>query len=153
MPARFDLTYVDRDGSKKTPVVIHRAILGSIDRFIAYYLEEKRGVLPLWVSPVQISILPVNNEYHLDYAKKVEEILRNMDIRVELDSRDEKLGYRMRESQMKKVPISLVLGNSERDEETVTIRFFGKEDKKTMKLDEFISYVKGKIDNREYDLD
>lgn len=153
LPARFDLTYVDRDGSKKTPVVIHRAILGSIDRFIAYYLEEKRGVLPLWVSPVQISILPVNNEYHLDYAKKVEEILRNMDIRVELDSRDEKLGYRMRESQMKKVPISLVLGNSERDEETVTIRFFGKEDKKTMKLDEFISYVKGKIDNREYDLD
>ena len=150
---RFDLTYVDRDGSKKTPVVIHRAILGSIDRFIAYYLEEKRGVLPLWVSPVQISILPVNNEYHLDYAKKVEEILRNMDIRVELDSRDEKLGYRMRESQMKKVPISLVLGNSERDEETVTIRFFGKEDKKTMKLDEFISYVKEKIDNREYDLD
>ena len=111
LPARFDLTYVDRDGSKKTPVVIHRAILGSIDRFIAYYLEEKRGVLPLWVSPVQISILPVNNEYHLDYAKKVEEILRNMDIRVELDSRDEKLGYRMRESQMKKVPISLVLGN------------------------------------------
>lgn len=153
LPARFDLTYVDRDGSKKTPVVIHRAILGSIDRFIAYYLEEKRGVLPLWVSPVQISILPVNNEYHLDYAKKVEEILRNMDIRVELDSRDEKLGYRMRESQMKKVPISLVLGNSERDDETVTIRFFGKEDKKTMKLDEFISYVKGKIDNREYDLD
>lgn len=153
LPARFDLTYVDRDGSKKTPVVIHRAILGSIDRFIAYYLEEKRGVLPLWVSPVQISILPVNNEYHLDYAKKVEEILRNIDIRVELDSRDEKLGYRMRESQMKKVPISLVLGNSERDEETVTIRFFGKEDKKTMKLDEFISYVKEKIDNREYDLD
>jgi len=153
LPARFDLTYVDRDGSKKTPVVIHRAILGSIDRFIAYYLEEKRGVLPLWVSPVQISILPVNNEYHLDYAKKVEEILRNMDIRVELDSRDEKLGYRMRESQMKKVPISLVLGNSERDEETVTIRFFGKEDKKTMKLDEFISYVKVKIYNREYDLD
>ena len=153
LPARFDLTYVDRDGSKKTPVVIHRAILGSIDRFIAYYLEEKRGVLPLWVSPVQISILPVNNEYHLDYVKKVEEILRNMDIRVELDSRDEKLGYRMRESQMKKVPISLVLGNSERDEETVTIRFFGKEDKKTMKLDEFISYVKEKIDNREYDLD
>lgn len=153
LPARFDLTYVDRDGSKKTPVVIHRAILGSIDRFIAYYLEEKRGVLPLWVSPVQISILPVNNEYHLDYAKKVEEILRNMDIRVELDSRDEKLGYRMRESQMKKVPISLVLGNSERDEETVTIRFFGSEDKKTMKLDEFVSYIKGKRDNREYNLD
>ncbi len=153
LPRRFDLTYVDRDGSKKTPVVIHRAILGSIDRFIAYYLEEKRGVLPLWVSPVQVSILPVNNEYHLEYAKKVEDALRNIDIRVELDSRDEKLGYRMRESQMKKVPISLVLGNQERDEETVTIRFFGSEDKKTMKLDEFISYIKEKRDNREYSLD
>lgn len=153
LPRRFDLTYVDRDGSKKTPVVIHRAILGSIDRFIAYYLEEKRGILPLWVSPVQVSILPVNNEYHLDYAKKVEDALRNIDIRVELDSRDEKLGYRMRESQMKKVPISLVLGNQERDEETVTIRFFGSEDKKTMKLDEFVSYVKEKRDNKEYNLD
>lgn len=153
LPARFDLTYVDRDGSKKTPVVIHRAMLGSIDRFIAYYLEEKRGILPLWVSPVQVSILPVNNEYHLEYAKRVEEILRKNDIRVELDSREEKLGYRMRESQMKKVPISLVLGNSERDEETVTIRFFGSEDKKTMKLDEFVSYIKGKRDNREYNLD
>ncbi len=153
LPRRFDLTYVDRDGSRKTPVVIHRAILGSIDRFIAYYLEEKRGILPLWVSPVQVSILPVNNEYHLEYAKRVEEILRKNDIRVELDSREEKLGYRMRESQMKKVPISLVLGNSERDEETVTIRFFGSEDKKTMKLDEFVSYIKGKRDNREYNLD
>lgn len=153
LPSRFDLTYVDRDGSKKTPVVIHRAILGSIDRFIAYYLEEKRGILPLWVSPVQVSILPVNNEYHLEYAKKVEAALLAEDIRVELDSRDEKLGYRMRESQMKKVPISLVLGNSERDEETVTIRFFGSEDKKTMKLDEFISYIKEKRDNREYNLD
>lgn len=153
LPRRFDLTYVDRDGSRKTPVVIHRAILGSIDRFIAYYLEEKRGILPLWVSPVQVSILPVNNEYHLEYAKRVEEILRKNDIRVELDSREEKLGYRMRESQMKKVPISLVLGNSERDEETVTMRFFGSEDKKTMKLDEFVSYIKGKRDNREYNLD
>lgn len=153
LPSRFDLTYVDRDGSKKTPVVIHRAILGSIDRFIAYYLEEKRGILPLWVSPVQVSILPVNNEYHLEYAKKVEAALLAEDIRVELDSRDEKLGYRMRESQMKKVPISLVLGNQERDEETVTIRFFGSEDKKTMKLDEFISYIKEKRDNREYNLD
>ena len=153
LPRRFDLTYVDRDGSRKTPVVRHRAILGSIDRFIAYYLEEKRGILPLWVSPVQVSILPVNNEYHLEYAKRVEEILRKNDIRVELDSREEKLGYRMRESQMKKVPISLVLGNSERDEETVTIRFFGSEDKKTMKLDEFVSYIKGKRDNREYNLD
>lgn len=153
LPRRFELTYVDSDGSKKTPVVIHRAILGSIDRFIAYYLEERRGALPLWVSPVQVSILPVNNEYHLDYAKHVEELLLNEDIRVELDSREEKLGYKMREAQMKKIPITLVLGNSERDDEAVTIRFYSNEDKKTMKLDEFIKYVKEKRDNRALDLD
>lgn len=153
LPRRFELTYVDHDGSKKTPVVIHRAILGSIDRFIAYYLEERRGALPLWVSPVQVSILPVNNEYHLDYAKKVYESLLDEDIRVELDSREEKLGYKMREAQMKKIPITLVLGNSERDEETVTIRFYSSEDKKTMKLDDFIKYVKEKRDNRSLDLD
>lgn len=153
LPRRFELTYVDSDGSKKTPVVIHRAILGSIDRFIAYYLEERRGALPLWVSPVQVSILPVNNEYHLDYAKHVEELLLNEDIRVELDSREEKLGYKMREAQMKKIPITLVLGNSERDDESVTIRFYSNEDKKNMKLDEFIKYVKEKRDNRALDLD
>lgn len=153
LPRRFELTYVDSDGSKKTPVVIHRAILGSIDRFIAYYLEERRGALPLWVSPVQVSILPVNNEYHLDYAKHVEELLLNEDIRVELDSREEKLGYKMREAQMKKIPITLVLGNSERDDESVTIRFYSNEDKKTMKLDEFVKYVKEKRDNRALDLD
>lgn len=151
LPRRFELTYVDSDGSKKTPVVIHRAILGSIDRFIAYYLEERRGALPLWVSPVQVSILPVNNEYHLDYAKHVEELLLNEDIRVELDSREEKLGYKMREAQMKKIPITLVLGNSERDDESVTIRFYSNEDKKNMKLDEFIKYVKEKRDNRALD--
>ncbi|MCH5167188.1 MAG: threonine--tRNA ligase [Erysipelotrichales bacterium] len=148
LPARFDLTYVDSDGNKKTPVVLHRAILGSIDRFIAYYLEETKGALPLWLSPVQVSVLPVNNEYHLEYAKKVTELLQVNDIRVELDSREEKLGYRMRESQMRKIPVSLVLGNNERDEETVTLRFYGSEDKKTMPLDEFVSYIKENKEKR-----
>ena len=95
----------------------------------------------MWLSPVQVSVLPVNNEYHLEYAKKVENILRENDIRVELDSRDEKLGYRMRESQMRKIPVSLVLGNNERDNETVTIRLYGSEEKITMPLDEFISKI------------
>ena len=141
LPAKFNLTYVDADGSKKTPVVLHRAILGTIDRFIAFYLEQTKGALPLWLSPVQVSVLPVNNEYHLEYAKKVENILRENDIRVELDSRDEKLGYKMRESQMRKIPVSLVLGNNERDNETVTIRLYGSEEKITMPLDEFISKI------------
>ena len=142
LPAKFDLTYVDSDGSKKTPVVLHRAVFGSIDRFIAYYLEERKGALPLWLSPVQVMVLPVSDEYHLEYAKKVRDLLLENEIRVELDSRDEKLGYRMREAQTKKIPISLVLGNAERDEETVTLRYYGSEEKKTMPLPEFISYVK-----------
>ena len=93
LPAKFDLTYVDADGSKKTPVVLHRAVFGSIDRFIAYYLEETRGNLPLFLSPVQVKILPVNNEYHLDYAKEVLNKLIDEDIRVELDDREEKVGF------------------------------------------------------------
>lgn len=148
LPAKFDLNYIDNDGSKKTPVVIHRAILGTIDRFMAFYLEETKGALPLWLSPVQVAVLPVNNEYHLEYAKEVEQLLRDADIRVELDAREEKLGYRMREAQTRKIPVALVLGNNERDERTVTLRYFGSEDKVTMSLDEFVSYVKNARDNR-----
>ena len=148
LPSKFDLNYIDNDGSKKTPVVIHRAILGTIDRFMAFYLEETKGALPLWLSPVQVAVLPVNNEYHLEYAKEVEQLLREADIRVELDAREEKLGYRMREAQTRKIPIALVLGNNERDERTVTLRYFGSEDKVTMSLDEFVSYVKNARDNR-----
>lgn len=150
LPAKFDLTYVDRDGTKKSPVVLHRAIFGSIDRFIAYYLEETKGALPLWLSPVQVTILPVNNEYHLDYAKEVYDKLLALDIRAELDSREEKLGYRMRESQMKKVPVSLVLGNNEQEEKTVTLRYYGSEEKTTMTLDDFLHFIKDKNDTRAY---
>lgn len=153
LPAKFALTYVDSNGDKKSPVVLHRAVFGSIDRFIAYYLEETKGALPLWLSPIQVVILPVNNEYHLEYAKKVYQTLLNENIRVHLDSREEKLSYRMREAQTKKVPISLVLGNNERDEESVTIRFFGSEEKKTMPLSEFVNYIEDKNDNRVRDLD
>jgi threonyl-tRNA synthetase len=148
LPAKFDLTYVDKDGSKKTPVVIHRAILGSIDRFIAFYLEETKGALPLWLSPVQVSVLPVNNEYHLDYAKEIVKELELHDIRVELNDKDEKLGYRMRENQVRKIPVSVVIGNQERDERLVTLRYYGSEEKVTMSLDEFITYVVNKRDTR-----
>ena len=152
LPANFDLKYVDQDGSKKTPVVIHRAILGSIDRFIAFYLEETKGALPLWVNPNQVTIIPVNNEYHLDYATRIYNELRNANIRVKLDDRDEKLGYKMRESQMMKTPITLVLGNDERDNETVTLRLYGKDDKITMSIDEFKTYLKENIDKKTYKL-
>ncbi len=152
LPMRFNLTYVDSDGTKKTPVVLHRAILGSIDRFIAYYLEERKGALPLWLSPVQVAILPVSNEHHSVYAHEVAAALKELDIRVLLDDRDEKLGYRMRESQTKKIPISLVIGNNEVENKTVTMRLYGHEDKETLPLAEFISSVSSKIKNRDLDL-
>ena len=132
LPAKFDLKYVDKDGTKKTPVVLHRAILGSLDRFMAYILEETKGNLPLWLAPVQVSVMPVNNEYHLKYAEKVLEKLENSDIRSELDDRDEKLSYKMRESQTRKIPYTLVLGDKEKEEDLVTYRKFGSKESTTI---------------------
>ena len=151
LPMKFDLNYVDKDGSKKTPVVLHRAILGSLDRAIAFYLEETKGNLPLWLAPVQVSVLPVNNEYHLEYANEIVDKLKKLGIRVALNASDEKLSYRMREEQIKKIPIMLVLGNNERDERTVTLRLHG-EEQKNMSLDEFLTYVKDKNDSKALDL-
>ena len=113
LPERFELTYIDEEGKKVRPVVIHRAILGSLDRFIAFLLEETKGALPLWLAPVQVNIIPVSSEHQLDYAYEVKEILEKSGIRVEVDARNEKLGYRMRESQTKKIPYTLVLGDND----------------------------------------
>lgn len=125
LPAKFDLKYIDKDGERKTPVVLHRAILGSLDRFMAYILEETKGNLPTWLSPVQVNIIPVNNNYHLEYAKEIYKMLKDASIRVELDDRDEKLSYKMRESQTKKIPITLILGDKERDDNLVSYRRHG----------------------------
>ena len=148
LPERFELTYVDGNGEKVRPVVIHRAILGSLDRFIAFLLEETKGNLPLWLSPKQIIVLPVNNKYHQEYARKVLDDLRKEGFRVELDNRDEKLGYRIREAQMRKIPYELVLGNSERDEGTVTYRQYGQQKQTTVSYDEFVSLIKDEIKHK-----
>src|SRR5574344_40652 len=147
LPRRFNLSYTDEEGMKQTPVVIHRAILGSIDRFIAFLLEETKGNLPLWLAPVQVVVLPVKNEYHLEYSNEVVKKLEEAGIRVRLNDEDEKLSYRMREEQIKKIPIMLVLGNAERDEHKVTLRLHGDE-QRTMDLDEFINFVKDKNDSK-----
>ncbi len=147
LPAKFNLTYVDKDGSKKTPVVLHRAVFGSIDRFIAYYLEETKGALPLWLSPVQINIIPVNNQYHLDYAEEIFTKLKGENIRVELDNRDEKLGYKMRESQTRKIPYTLILGQKETDDKTISYRLYGQTETITLNIDEFINKIKEDIKN------
>lgn len=145
LPRKFELNYINEKGEKETPIVIHRAILGSLDRFIAFLLEETKGVLPLWLAPVQVSIIPVNNDYHLKYANSIKEMLKNNNIRVEVDDRNEKLGYKMREIQTKKVPLILILGNNERDNNTISYRIHGRETTTTVSIDEFIKYLNNAI--------
>ena len=154
LPAKFNLKYIDENGERKTPVVLHRAILGSLDRFMAYILEETKGALPVWLAPVQVNIIPVNNEYHLEYAKEIEKMLEEANIRVKLDDRNEKLTYKMRESQTKKVPYTIIIGDKERDANTVTVRLHGTTENITLDKDEFLSKIKEIIQNKniKYDL-
>ncbi len=148
LPERFDLTYIDADGSKKRPVMLHRVIYGSIERFIGILIEHYAGAFPLWISPVQINIIPVNNEYHLNYAKEIENTLKSKGYRVKLDERDEKLSYKMRESQVKKIPITLVLGQKEVDNKEISFRLFGSEDTTTMNEADFINYINDIVVNK-----
>ena len=141
LPMKFDLKYVDRDGSKKTPVVLHRAVFGSIDRFIAYYLEETKGVLPIFLSPVQVNIIPVNKEYHLEYANEIYKLLLDRDIRVELDSRDEKMNYKIRESVTRKIPFTIILGDKERDNNTISYRKYGSDETHVLETQAFIEHI------------
>ncbi len=150
LPAKFDLTYVDKDGEKKTPVVIHRAVFGSIDRFIAYYIEETKGVLPTWLSPVQVAVLPVNNVYHLEYAKTIFDLLNEENIRVEMDEREEKVGYRMRDSILKKIPYTLVIGNKEVESDLVTYRKYGTEEQITVSKSDFVQFIKEEIKEKRF---
>ncbi len=154
LPAKFNLKYIDENGERKTPVVLHRAILGSLDRFMAYILEETKGALPVWLSPVQANIIPVNNEYHLEYAKELFALLEKENVRVKLDDRNEKLTYKMRESQTKKIPYTIILGDKEVSAEEVTVRLHGTNENITLGRDEFVSKVKEVIDNKnlKYDL-
>ena len=148
LPERFDLTYVDSDGSKKRPVMLHRVIYGSIERFIGILIEHYAGAFPLWLAPVQFTIIPVNNDIHLEYATKIKELLENNKYRVNLDVRNEKLSYKMRESQVKKVPITIILGDKEKENEDISYRLFGEKNTNTLKIAEFLELVKEKIKNK-----
>ena len=145
LPERFDLTYVDKNGQKVRPVMLHRVIFGSIERFIGILIEHFAGAFPMWLAPVQLRVIPVKNEFHLDYAKEVVDMLAKKGFRVELDDRDEKLGYRIREAQMKKIPYQLVLGNQERDEKTVTYREYGHQKQTTLPVDDFIAMIEEEV--------
>lgn len=148
LPAKFDLKYIDSDGSKKTPVVIHRAILGTLDRFIALYLEMTKGNLPVWLAPVQAIVMPVNNQYHLDYSNEIYKLLSDNDIRVSIDSRDEKLSYRMREAQTKKIPFTIILGDKERDDNLISYRLHGSNETISMDKNEFVDFIKKQINDK-----
>ena len=145
LPKRFNLTYIAQDGTKKTPVVIHRAIFGTFDRFTAFLMEATKGVFPLWLSPVQVNILPVNNEFNLDYANKVKEALSNF--RVKVDSREEKVGYRMRESVINKIPYTVIIGNKEQESNTISYRKHGSNETINVTIEEFISKLTNEIKN------
>lgn len=148
LPERFDLTYIDENGQKARPVVIHRAILGTFDRFMAFLIEETKGAFPLWLSPVQVNIIPVNNEYHLKYAEKVMEQLSDKNIRVKLDDKDEKLSYKMRESQSHKIPYTVIIGDKEKDNKTVSYRLFGHKETENLSLKEFEKVLLEQIKER-----
>ena len=147
MPKRFGLTYISNDGSEKTPVMLHRAILGSYGRFIANLIESTGGAFPIWLAPVQVAILPIS-EKHLDYAQKVNEQLIASDIRCELDSRSESLGAKIRDAEMQKIPYILVLGDKETQAKTVSVRARGKKESQDFSLSEFIINIQKEIDSK-----
>ena len=148
LPRRFELFYIDQNGEKQIPVVLHRAIFGTFDRFTAFIIEETKGAFPLWLAPVGVNIIPVSNEHHLDYCNEIKDKLVNLGIRATVDARNEKLGYKMRESQMKKIPITLVLGDKEKDNNSVNYRLYSSNDTKEISLDDFIKMVVDLKENR-----
>ena len=148
LPERFELTYIDEKGEKARPVVIHRAILGSLDRFIAFLIEETKGNFPLWLAPVQVKVIPVNLQYHKEFSDKLLTILKQNKIRVEEDYRDEKLGYKIREAQTQKIPYQLVIGDNEVANNTVTYRRYGEQAQTTVTVEEFVELIKKQIEER-----
>ena len=148
LPERFDCTYINSKGEKERPIMLHRAILGSFERFIGIITENFAGAFPTWCAPLQVKVLPVNDEIHSEYANQVVNTLRKHKIRVELDPASEKLGYRMRNAQIKKIPYTLVIGDKEKENNAVTYRKYGSKDQITVSLDEFIKLIENEIETK-----
>ena len=145
LPERFDLSYVESDGSKVRPVMLHRVIFGSIERFIGILIEHFAGHFPTWLAPVQTMVVPVHYEKHIEFAKEINELLNAHGFRSKLDARNEKLGYRIREAQMQKIPYQLVIGDGEIESRSVTIRKAGSKESNTMPLDDFIALLSAEV--------
>lgn len=150
LPEKFDLTYVGEDGLKHRPVMIHRVVYGSIERFIGILIENYAGAFPVWMAPVQAKVLPITDK-HMDYAYDIKKKLFDMGYRIEVDERNEKIGYKMREAQVKKIPYMLVVGDQEVENGTVSVRKHGERDTVTMSIDEFVAMLQNKIDTKAQD--
>ncbi len=148
LPEKFDLTYVGEDGQKHRPIMLHRVVYGSIERFIGILIENYAGAFPVWLAPVQVKILPITDKHH-DYAYALEKKLFDAGIRVEVDARNEKMGYKIREAQVKKIPYALVVGDQEVADGTVNVRKYGEKDSATMKTEEFLTMIEEKIATRD----
>ena len=147
-PKRFNLEYIDENGEKQNPVMVHRAILGSYERFFVLLLEQFKGALPIWLSPVQVNIVPVNVKYHDEYCKSLKNILLQEDIRVSYDNSEERMAKKIRESNMMKNPITIIVGDNERDNNLVSYSVLGGEEKHTISIDEFVEFIKKEIKRR-----
>ncbi|MGN7176500.1 threonine--tRNA ligase [Cytobacillus sp. SAFR-174] len=145
LPERFDLTYVGEDGKPHRPVVIHRGVVSTMERFVAFLIEEYKGAFPTWLAPVQVQVIPVSPDIHFDYAKKVQEQLQAEGFRVVLDDRNEKIGYKIREAQMQKTPYMLVVGDNEVAEKAVNVRKYGEQKSETISFEDFISALKAEV--------
>ena len=147
LPEKFDLTYVGEDGQKHRPVMIHRVVYGSIERFIGILIENYAGAFPTWLAPVQAKVLPIS-EKNAEYAQKVYETLKAAGVRVELDERNEKIGYKIREAQMQKIPYMLIVGKSEEENNEVSVRLRDTTENQTMALDAFGAQILDEIKNK-----
>lgn len=148
LPERFDISYVDANNEKQRPIMLHRAIFGSIERFIGIIIEHFAGAFPLWLAPQQIEIIPVNTEFHLEYAYEVEKMLKDMGLRVHVDARNEKLGYRLREAQTNKVPHQIIIGEQEITNRSVNLRRYGERDQNSYSLEDYKALVIEEISNK-----
>jgi threonyl-tRNA synthetase len=138
LPERFDLTYIGEDGKHHRPVVIHRGVVSTMERFVAFLIEEYKGAFPTWLAPIQAQVIPVSPDVHFEYAKQVQEKLKSEGFRVELDAREEKIGYKIREAQMQKIPYMLVVGDKEIEENAVNVRKYGEQKSETISFDAFL---------------
>ena len=138
LPERFELTYIGSDGEQHRPVVIHRGVVSTMERFVAFLTEETKGAFPTWLAPKQVEIIPVNVDLHYDYVRQLQDELKSQGVRVEIDDRNEKMGYKIREAQMQKIPYQIVVGDKEVENNEVNVRQYGSQDQETLEKDEFI---------------